>query len=86
MELLVVIGIISILAALLLPAFSRAKAQAQALRCKNHLRQMGLALQLYVQEHRGQYPYLRAIMSSTDTNSASSRDTIWWWCRSGKIV
>jgi prepilin-type N-terminal cleavage/methylation domain-containing protein/prepilin-type processing-associated H-X9-DG protein len=81
-ELLVVIAIISILAALLFPALSKAKGQARSATCKNHLHQMGMALQLYVQEHQGQYPYLRAIMSATDTNSASSRDTI-WWC--GKI-
>ena len=77
-ELLVVIGIIGILAALLLPALSRAQAQARSTTCKNHLRQMGIALQLYVQEHQGKYPYLRGIMSSADTNSAAARDTIWW--------
>jgi len=58
-ELLVVIAIIGILAALLLPALSRSKAQAHSTTCKNHLRQMGLALQLYVNDNQGQYPYLR---------------------------
>jgi prepilin-type processing-associated H-X9-DG protein len=47
-ELLVVITIIAILAALLLPVLSRAKAQAQSTACKNHLRQIGLALGMYV--------------------------------------
>lgn len=56
-ELLVVIAIIGILAALLLPALSRAKAQARSTVCKNHLRQMGVALQMYVQDHDGRYPY-----------------------------
>ena len=77
-ELLVVIAIIGILAALLLPVLSSAKARARSTTCKSHLSQMGLALQLYVQEHQGKYPYLRAIMSSADTNSDAARDTIWW--------
>jgi prepilin-type N-terminal cleavage/methylation domain-containing protein/prepilin-type processing-associated H-X9-DG protein len=56
-ELLVVIAIIGVLAALLLPAISKAKAQARGTTCKNHLRQMGLALQMYVHENGGRYPY-----------------------------
>jgi prepilin-type N-terminal cleavage/methylation domain-containing protein/prepilin-type processing-associated H-X9-DG protein len=56
-ELLMVITIIGILAALLLPAISLAKGYAHSITCKNHLRQMGLALKLYVDEHQGRYPY-----------------------------
>jgi prepilin-type processing-associated H-X9-DG protein/prepilin-type N-terminal cleavage/methylation domain-containing protein len=55
-ELLVVIGIIAILAALLLPALSLAKAQANSAACKNHLRQMGLALKMYVADNGSKYP------------------------------
>src|SRR5581483_2402741 len=55
-ELLVVIAIIAILAAMLLPALSRAKAQGQSASCKNHLRQISLALQMYVADFRS-YPY-----------------------------
>lgn len=56
-ELLVVIAIIGILAALLLPTLSVAKTHAKSVACKNHLRQMGVALQMYVHENRNKYPY-----------------------------
>ena len=52
-----VIAIIAVLAALLLPALSMAKAYARSTRCKNQVHQMGLALQMYVQENANTYPY-----------------------------
>ncbi|HWH68089.1 MAG TPA: prepilin-type N-terminal cleavage/methylation domain-containing protein, partial [Candidatus Sulfotelmatobacter sp.] len=55
MELLLVIAILGILAALLLPALSRAKARGYSAACKNHLRQIGLALGMYVSDS-GRYP------------------------------
>jgi prepilin-type N-terminal cleavage/methylation domain-containing protein/prepilin-type processing-associated H-X9-DG protein len=56
-ELLVVIAIIAILAALLLPALARAKEEANSVSCKNKLRQLGIALNLYTAEHNSQFPY-----------------------------
>jgi prepilin-type N-terminal cleavage/methylation domain-containing protein/prepilin-type processing-associated H-X9-DG protein len=55
-ELLVVIAILGVLAALLFPALSGALARARSTTCKNHLHQMGLALQMYVHENRSLYP------------------------------
>ena len=54
-ELLVVIVIIAILAALLFPALSRAKASAKAAVCRSTLKQIGLVLNLYVNDY-GAYP------------------------------
>lgn len=56
LELLVVILILSILATLILPAWSRARDRARALLCRNHLRQWGWGLHLYAAEHRDYLP------------------------------
>jgi prepilin-type N-terminal cleavage/methylation domain-containing protein/prepilin-type processing-associated H-X9-DG protein len=55
-ELLVVIAIIALLAALLLPVLSRAKAAAKGTQCKSNVRQLCLALTLYVDDHEV-YPF-----------------------------
>lgn len=60
-ELLVVVAIIGILAALLLPALSKSKAQGCSTSCKNHLNQMGMALEMYVNENRYIYPDANAL-------------------------
>lgn len=55
-ELLVVVAIIGVLAALLLPALSRAREAARRAVCQSNLRQMGMALHIYAGEHRGRFP------------------------------
>lgn len=58
-ELLVVLAIIAVLAALLLPVLARARESARATACLSNLHQIGIALQIYVQENNNKLPVMR---------------------------
>jgi prepilin-type N-terminal cleavage/methylation domain-containing protein/prepilin-type processing-associated H-X9-DG protein len=64
-ELLVVIAIIAILAAMLLPALSKAKTKAQGLHCMNNTRQLMLAWRLYSEENRDLLPLAYGVSANT---------------------
>jgi prepilin-type N-terminal cleavage/methylation domain-containing protein/prepilin-type processing-associated H-X9-DG protein len=55
-ELLVVIAIIAILAAILFPVFARARENARKATCQSNLKQIGLAVMMYVQDYDETYP------------------------------
>lgn len=55
-ELLVVIAIIAVLAAVLFPVFARVRAKAQQSSCLSNVKQMGLAVQMYIQDYDSTLP------------------------------
>lgn len=83
LELLVVVAIIGLLAALLLPALARAKGLARSAACLSNLRQVGIALNLYTQDNENRLPMMRdrspappPTNAPPDTNSLPSPDTV----------
>jgi len=57
LELLVVVAVIAILAAMLLPALAKSKGRATAMACLNNTRQLALAWTLYADDHDARLPY-----------------------------
>lgn len=55
-EILTVISIIAILAAILMPALQKAREKARQAVCMNNLKQIGLAIHLYIQDYNGWLP------------------------------
>jgi len=72
-EILVVIAIIAILAAILFPVFSRARAKARQATCASNLRQLGSAIEMYVGDYDELYP------GAPNGNGGSGADGGWTW-------
>ena len=66
-ELLIVISIIAILAALLLPVLGKTRESGRSTACLSNLRQLGLALQMYVQDNNNKLPVM--FDAQVDTNA-----------------
>jgi len=78
-ELLVVIAIIGILAALLMPALGRAKEAGRSTACIGNLRQIGVALQVYVDSNNNRLPFMRDQLTITNqppTNTLSGVEVV----------
>ena len=69
-ELLIVVAIIAILAAILLPALNQARNKAKTLRCLSQVREVGFALLCYTEDNKGYFPPYNLIGNVTNG--------LWW--------
>src|SRR3954454_14493808 len=83
-ELLVVIGIITVLIAILLPGLNNARESARLTACLSNVRQLGMAMNMYVGEYKGAWPryYVKSaggkwVDSTLSTSFAWGNDGNW---------
>jgi prepilin-type N-terminal cleavage/methylation domain-containing protein/prepilin-type processing-associated H-X9-DG protein len=72
-ELLVVIAVIALLASLLMPVLSAAKRRAGQATCLNNLKQLGLGMQMYLDDFRDTFPGM-----ASQHSGFQASDWIWW--------
>lgn len=73
-ELLVVIGIIALLISILLPALNRARRQANAVQCSSNMRQVAMAMLMYINDNKGRFPPVQV-----QGAAGSAYPQGWWW-------
>jgi len=71
-ELMIVIAIIAILAAILVPNFLKARAQGQLAACESNLKNIATALEMYATDFSGDYPSLMSMLTSNLTPAGGS--------------
>src|SRR5882724_2148375 len=79
-EAILALGSVVILAALLLPALSRAKTGSHGINCVSNLRQVGLAWLMWVHDHEEfEFPFrVRVAYGGTMGSTNSLRNNAWW--------
>src|SRR6266478_3716929 len=77
-ELLVVVGVIGILAATILPALSKAKQRSIQTHCMSNLKQIGIAMQLYVNDNEDVLPGPGWSGARASYDRDSSQELIWF--------
>jgi prepilin-type N-terminal cleavage/methylation domain-containing protein/prepilin-type processing-associated H-X9-DG protein len=75
-ELLVVIALIALIAAILFPVFAQAREKAHQAECLTHLRQIEMALKLYVQDYDERFPAQYA--TSDEIHQVSDAQGMWY--------
>jgi len=69
-ELMIVIAIIAILAAILVPNFLKARAQGQLAACESNLKNIATALEMYATDFSGDYPSTISLLTDTSATTA----------------
>ena len=82
-ELLVVIAIIAILAAILFPVFAKAREKARQAACLSNVKQLGLAVMMYVDDNDSMFPY--SVLQKTGQPNIWYYDNLYTYTKNDKI-